>query len=55
MQELGVKTSKTLLPITITVALGVLQSSGFDKGFAVAGIVGYSPMGLQKSWRGLRN
>ena len=36
--------------ITITVALGVLQSSGFDKGFAVAGIVGYSPMGLQKSW-----
>lgn len=38
IQEFGVKTSKTLLCITITVALGVLQSSGFYKDLAVAGI-----------------
>ena len=43
------KTSKTLLPITITVALGVLQSSGFDKGFAVVGIWwGIVPWGCKR-------
>lgn len=47
--NLGVKTSKTLLPITITVALGVLQSSGFDKGFAVVGIWwGIVPWGCKR-------
>lgn len=43
------KTSKTLLPITTTVALGILWSSGFDKDFAVAGIWwGIVPWGCKK-------
>ena len=43
------KTSKTLLPITTTVTLGILWSSGFDKDFAVAGIWwGIVPWGCKK-------